>query len=79
MFKISDLRHKEVINMSDGERLGFVFDMEIDSITGHINTIIVPGKQKQKIFGKNNGVRIPWASISKIGDDLIVVNRTDKE
>ena len=79
MFKASDLRHKEVINMTDGERLGFVYDMEIDSVTGHINTLIVPGKQKQKIFAKNTSIRIPWSAVSRVGEDLIVVNKPVQE
>lgn len=78
MFNASDFRSKEVINLSDGERLGFVCDMEIDKQTGHILTLIVPCKEK-KIFSKQNGIKIPWENVSKIGDDIIFVNNVQKE
>ena len=32
--RICDLREKEVINICDGERLGFVEDVEFDLCTG---------------------------------------------
>ncbi len=77
MFNASDFRSKEVINLSDGEKLGFVCDMEIDKHTGHIRTIILPAKEKQKFFSKTQGIKIPWENIDKIGDDIIFV-RTNK-
>ncbi len=73
MFNASEFRSKEVINLSDGEKLGFVCDMEIDKQTGHIRTLIVPGKEKQKLFAKVQGIKIPWENIDKIGDDIIFV------
>ena len=79
MFKASELRNKEVINMTDGERLGYVYDMEINSHTGTILALIVPGKEKQKLFGKNTELRIPWSDVSRIGQDLIVINKTNTE
>lgn len=78
MFNASDFRSKEVINITDGERLGFVCDMEIDKQTGHILTLIVPNKDK-KIFSKQNGVKIPWENVSKIGDDIIFVKNIIKD
>ena len=78
MFNASDFRSKEVINISDGERLGFVCDMEIDNQTGHILTLIVPSKEK-KIFSKQSGIKIPWENVSKIGDDIIFVKSVIKE
>ena len=78
MFNASEFRSKEVINISDGEKLGFVYDMEIDKQTGHILTLIVPGKEK-KLFSKQNGIKIPWDNIAKIGDDIIFVKNITKE
>ena len=37
--RICDLREKEVINICDGERLGFVEDVEFDLCTGKITHI----------------------------------------
>lgn len=39
-----DFKHKEVINVNDGKRLGFVQDVTADLETGVITSIIVPRK-----------------------------------
>lgn len=44
--RICDLREKEVINICDGERLGFVEDVEFDLCTRKITHIIIPGPCK---------------------------------
>ena len=74
MFNASDFKYKEVINLNDGEKLGYVYDMEIDIENGCITKIIVPGKSKQSLFSKVHGTKIPWESIRKIGDDIILVD-----
>ena len=74
MFNASDFKYKEVINLSDGERLGFVYDMEIDLNSGSITKLIVPGREKKSVFSKSRGFKIPWDSIKKIGDDIILVD-----
>ena len=73
MFNASDFKYKEVINFS-GERLGCVYDMEIDVGTGSIVRLIVPGRAKQSLFSKNQAIKIPGESIRKIGDDIILVD-----
>ena len=75
MVKSSELRQKEVINMSDGARLGFVYDVEVDLSNGTIGSIIVPGNGKfLGLFGKDNDYIIPWEQIKKVGDDIILVD-----
>ena len=37
MFRASDFKYKEVINIADGQCLGFVFDMELDEETGCVS------------------------------------------
>ncbi len=37
-----DFRHKEVINIKDGKKLGYVQDVCADLTTGSITSIIVP-------------------------------------
>lgn len=69
-----DFKHKEVVNISDGRRLGFVQDVCADLETGTITSIIVPGGNKiLGIFTSGNDIVIPWANIKCIGDDLILV------
>lgn len=41
-----DFKHKEVINIKDGRRLGFVQDVTANLEGGMITSIIVPGSTK---------------------------------
>lgn len=69
-----DFKHKEVVNVKDGKRLGYVQDVCADLDTGKITSIIVPGSNKIiNFFSSNNDVVIPWQNIKCIGDDLILV------
>ena len=69
-----DFKHKEVVNITNGKRLGYVQDVCADLETGTITHIIVPGNNKiLNIFSQGNDVVIPWKNIKCIGDDLILV------
>lgn len=69
-----DFKHKEVININDGKRLGYVQDVCADLESGIITSIIVPGSNKIiNIFSSNNDIVIPWNNIKCISDDLILV------
>lgn len=69
-----DFKHKEVINIKDGRRLGFVQDVCADLETGSITSIIVPGSNKVfSMFATSNDIVIPWQQIKCIGDDVILV------
>lgn len=69
-----DFKHKEVINITNGKRLGFVQDVTANLETGTITSIIVPGNSKLfNIFSSGNEIVIPWDNVKCIGDDLILV------
>lgn len=73
MFRASDFKCREVINLVTGERLGYVCDLEIDECSGQILAIVVPGRSKFGIFSKCEKVRIQWNCITKISCDIILV------
>ncbi len=76
-YKFSELHTKEVIHLTDGERLGSISDIEIDFETGKIISISVPGGYKVfGMFGKEPERTIPWEHIKKIGDDLIIIDHS---
>ncbi len=66
-------KQKEVINLTDGRRLGYVQDVEANFETGEITAIIVPGTSKFFNVGSKNDIIIPWNKIKRIGDDIILV------
>ena len=79
MANFSDLRNKEVINISDGKRLGYVCDIEVDIANGKITALVLPGsKGVLWLIGKNNDIVIPWTQIKKIGDDIILIEMRNK-
>lgn len=73
--RICDLKHKEVINICDCKRLGYVGDVDFDMETGCLLAIIVPGpacfcgfliREKEYV--------IPFCDIRQVGPDIILVN-----
>ena len=68
-----DFRHKEVIYILDGRRLGFVQDVNASLETGVITSIVVPGNNKFFNVFSSNDIVIPWQNIKCIGDDVILV------
>lgn len=72
--RIADLRCKEVINLCDGSRLGYVGDVEIDVLCGRVVAIVVPGRCRLfGLLGREEDHVIPWEAIEKIGGDIILV------
>lgn len=69
----TDMRDKEVINVCDGRRLGYVSDVEFDICDGRICAIVVPGECNMLGFGKGEDIVIPWDKIERIGEDTILV------
>lgn len=73
--RVVDLRCKEVINICDGCRLGYVCDVEIDLICGKVIAIIVPGPCRFfGLFGREEDYVIPWEAIRRFGDDIILID-----
>lgn len=74
MTRFSKLRQKEVVNVLDGARLGYVCDMLVDLSSGKVCAIVVPGPSRLSFIfrGERDNV-IPWCNIRKIGEDVILV------
>lgn len=73
--KVSELKQKEVINCRDGERLGYICDLEFDYHTSVITKIIVPGPCKiWGVFGRDHEYVIDYCCVKQIGADVILVD-----
>lgn len=71
---INDLCEKDVINVKTGCRLGPVCDVELDTDSGRLVSIIIYGKNKLlNIGGRDEDIKVRWEDISVIGDDTILV------
>lgn len=71
--KASELRMLDIINLTDGRRLGSLYDLDIDMATGRVRALIVPGESG--LLGMTHGgeIEIPWSRVRKIGVDVILV------
>lgn len=75
MINLSEMKEKEVINIKDGAKIGFIYDFELDLENERILSVILPGSGKiLGIFGKNNDLVIEWEDIVRIGHDTILVD-----
>ena len=73
--RIVDMRNKDVININDGARLGYVSDVEVDTCTAQLTAIIIYGRPKLfGLLGHEDDCVISWKDIEVIGEDTILVN-----
>ena len=78
--RFSDLRCKEVINLPDGCRLGYVGDLVLDPDSGRVLALVVPTCDRLLGLLPGSGEYvIPWPCIRKIGADLILVDVSTAE
>ena len=72
--RIADLRCKEIFNVTDGSRFGYVGDVEVDLETGQICALVVPGRLRLfGLLGREEDRIFPWESVRRFGEDIILV------
>lgn len=72
--RVGDLRCKEVINVTDGSRYGYVGDAEVDLETGQIRALVVPGRLRLfGLLGREPERVFPWPAVRRFGEDIILV------
>lgn len=71
---VNDLREKEVINVCDGKKLGYIHDVEIDLSCGTVLSVTVLYDCRFLGFGKCEPLVIPWDKIGCFGRDAVLVN-----
>ncbi len=75
IYRIDELKDKQVVCVKNGGILGNVSDIEFDTETGQLTSIVIFGKNHfLGIFGKENDIVIPWKDIEVIGNETILVN-----
>ena len=77
--RVSELRCKEIINVRDGSRYGFLGDAEVDLESGKVLALIVPGRRRLfGLLGREADIVFPWESIERFGADIILVNAEEE-
>ena len=75
--RFSELKKKEVINFSNGCRLGYADDLELDTKSARVTALIAYGRPRMfGIFGAREECCIPWEKIRLIGEDAILVEQS---
>ena len=62
--RLDSLRDKEVINVKDGGRIGFVSDAEVDTQEAKLTAVVVYGRLRLfGLLGREADFVIPWKDI----------------
>lgn len=78
--RISDLSLREVIDLDSGRRLGRVRDALIDTQTGRVAALIVPGRLRcLGLLGREEEILLPWEALEKLGEDILLVRRDKRK
>lgn len=73
--RLSELQNKDIVNVVDGKKIGNIVDVNIDSNSGDIISLVIETNKSIFSFGKGDkDTEINWSSITKIGSDVILVN-----
>lgn len=73
--RIDDLRNKQVVCVKDGCVLGFISDVEMDTESGNLTSIIIFGRLRFfGLLGREDDIIIPWDDIKVIGTETVLVN-----
>lgn len=75
---LESIRSKEVIDITTGERLGYVDDAELNLEDSTVDALIIYGRERLfGILGRDDDLIIPCADICVIGKDVMLVKRTE--
>ena len=74
MFRSGNLKQRIVIDIATAERMGYVTDVEINEISGRIESIIINKHSGflSSLFGFGER-SIPWESIVVMGREFVLV------
>lgn len=75
--RLSDLQNKNIVNVTDGKNIGNIIDVKIDEESGNIIALVIePNRNFFSFMNKGIDTEINWENITKIGEDVILVNIT---
>ena len=75
--RLSELAGKNIVNIYDGVRLGVIYEPNLTFVpeTGKLELLLVGNKSSlHGIWGDRSQVEIPWETVHKIGQEVVIVN-----
>ena len=77
---LTALRSKEVIDIKTGMRLGYVDDIELDTDTGQVLSLMIFGRPRAfGLMGREGDIVIKCPEIALIGEDTILVRQEEEQ
>lgn len=75
--RLSELGHKEIINLVNGHRMGLMGESElgVDEATGRILEIWVPARRG--LFAAQTARQIEWDRVRRVGPEVVIVEVDD--
>lgn len=70
--RLSELQTKKVISVTSGKNIGNIIDINIQQ-NGNIESFIIESNKNFFALNKEQDIKIEWNSITKIGEDVILV------
>lgn len=78
IYSLSELREKEVINIVNGEKLGYIDDVEFETEKEKIAAFVIFGRKRlYGLLGKDKDLIITCEQIELIGSDTVLVKIND--
>lgn len=74
--RLSEIGSKEIVDLSKGSSHGQLWDTEMlfERKSGTIKAVLIPNFQSKGPFkgSSEQWIKLPWNSIVKIGEDMII-------
>ena len=75
--RLSELQSKSIVSVVDGKNIGNIIDVNV-MMDGRIESLIIESGKSFFNFNRDSDTKILWKDITKIGEDVILVNVTLK-
>lgn len=75
---LSDIQSIDVVNVTTGNKIGRIKDIDFDTNSGTIISLSVLTISKlRSFFSGDQLIIIPWEKVIKFGNDVIIVNYSE--
>ena len=70
--RLSDLQTKSIVSVNDGKNIGNIIDANVTT-DGTIESLVIEANKTFFSLNRENDTEINWKDITKIGEDVILV------
>jgi YlmC/YmxH family sporulation protein len=76
LFSTNAIRSMEVIDISNGSKLGYVKNFRVDVNEQRVVSLMLPSPNKGW-FSKEDDIEVPWEKVIKLGVDVLLIDGSD--